>query len=306
MDRLWRKAIPEARDGVQSRVLVWVMGTVLVGLSVWTLLLGWPMTIHSPLFGAVAVSACFAGLVWRLRSATPGGAVSGGMTCLLLMFGTASYGDSIARTALTPLLLLFVLTFVSTRAGRRKKAKAGLAESRRGRSASQVIANLSAAALCVTPVAYVGIHAWARFFDSSVPVQLWIEEAMKVMCLAALAEATADTVSSEIGQAYGGAPVMLLSLRRVEPGVDGAVTLLGTVAGVAGSVLVGVAGAWAMHLSARVVGISVGAGVLGLFFDSVLGGTVERRGWLGNDLVNFSSTVFAAGVAGWVYCWLVL
>jgi uncharacterized membrane protein len=35
----------------------------------------------------------------------------------------------------------------------------------------------------------------------------------------------------------------------------------------------------------------------GLFFDSVLGATVEKHGWLGNDLVNFSSTLFAAGLA---------
>jgi uncharacterized membrane protein len=35
----------------------------------------------------------------------------------------------------------------------------------------------------------------------------------------------------------------------------------------------------------------------GLFFDSLLGATVERRGWLGNDLVNFCSTLFAALVA---------
>ncbi len=39
------------------------------------------------------------------------------------------------------------------------------------------------------------------------------------------------------------------------------------------------------------------AGVGGLFFDSLLGATVERKGWIGNDLVNFSSTAFAAAVA---------
>jgi len=39
------------------------------------------------------------------------------------------------------------------------------------------------------------------------------------------------------------------------------------------------------------------AACAGLIFDSLLGATVERRGWLGNDLVNFSSTVFAAAVA---------
>jgi uncharacterized membrane protein len=29
----------------------------------------------------------------------------------------------------------------------------------------------------------------------------------------------------------------------------------------------------------------------------VLGATVERWGWLGNDLVNFTSTLFAAALA---------
>jgi uncharacterized membrane protein len=37
--------------------------------------------------------------------------------------------------------------------------------------------------------------------------------------------------------------------------------------------------------------------VAGLLFDSVLGATLERRGWLGNDWVNFASTAFAALLA---------
>ena len=39
------------------------------------------------------------------------------------------------------------------------------------------------------------------------------------------------------------------------------------------------------------------AGVLGMFFDSVLGATFENRGKMGNDAVNFVSTVFAADLA---------
>jgi uncharacterized membrane protein len=34
-----------------------------------------------------------------------------------------------------------------------------------------------------------------------------------------------------------------------------------------------------------------------LFFDSVLGATLERRGWINNDAVNFLSTASAAGFA---------
>jgi uncharacterized membrane protein len=46
--------------------------------------------------------------------------------------------------------------------------------------------------------------------------------------------------------------------------------------------------------------VSCAGGVFGLFFDSLLGATLERRGWLNNDAVNFLSTasaaVFALGV----------
>jgi uncharacterized membrane protein len=36
--------------------------------------------------------------------------------------------------------------------------------------------------------------------------------------------------------------------------------------------------------------------VFGLFFDSLLGATLEDRGWLNNDGVNFLSTASAAVV----------
>jgi uncharacterized protein (TIGR00297 family) len=124
---------------------------------------------------------------------------------------------------------------------------------------------------------------------------------MMIVCLAAMVEATADTVSSEIGQAFGGRPVMLISMRPMDPGTDGAVTLLGSVAGTAGGALVAAAGMWALRLSVSQAAIAWFAGICGLFFDSFLGATVERKGWIGNDLVNFSSTVFAAGLAAGIY-----
>jgi uncharacterized membrane protein len=61
--------------------------------------------------------------------------------------------------------------------------------------------------------------------------------------------------------------------------------------------MVGLAGMWAVRLHLRDGVIVVLAGAAGLFFDSLLGATLERRGWLGNDLVNFASTLFAAALA---------
>ena len=40
--------------------------------------------------------------------------------------------------------------------------------------------------------------------------------------------------------------------------------------------------------------ISWSGGVFGLLFDSLLGATLERRGWINNDTVNFLSTASAA------------
>jgi uncharacterized protein (TIGR00297 family) len=129
---------------------------------------------------------------------------------------------------------------------------------------------------------------------------------MMLTCLAAMVEATADTVSSEIGQAFGGRPVMLLTLQHVDPGADGAVTLLGSLAGIAGGAFVALVGMWALRLTPTQAAIALLAGICGLFFDSFLGATVERRGWIGNDLVNFSSTLFAAALAAVVYRFFVL
>lgn len=302
-DTGWRKAIPEARDRLQSRVLVGVVGIVLVGMTVLAVRLILPLGARFPALslGSLGVSLGFALLVRMLRSATTAGALCGGMICFLITYWTGSFAESILRSGLTPLILLFVLTFVSTRAGRSKKARTGLAESRRGRNAAQVIANLSVAALSVSSLTSNAVSRWMGYCCVSGIVDVWVAAVVKIMCLAALVEATADTVSSELGQAFGCDPVLMVGLRRVEPGTDGAVTLLGSWAGIAGGVLVALAGGWSMHLAAGAIFTALGAGVCGLFFDSLLGATVERRGWIGNDLVNFTSTLFAAVSAATVY-----
>jgi len=56
-------------------------------------------------------------------------------------------------------------------------------------------------------------------------------------------------------------------------------------------------GAIALRGSFPLFWISGVSGVFGLLFDSLLGATLERRGWLNNDAVNFLSTASAAGFA---------
>jgi uncharacterized protein (TIGR00297 family) len=185
------------------------------------------------------------------------------------------------------------------------KAQAGLAEKRHGRSSAQVIANLSIAGLAVSALGFE-LVVGGEVCCGGGYYKVWVWPAMMMMCLAAMVEATADTVSSEIGQAFGGPPVMLLTLKRADPGADGAVTLLGSLAGIIGGAFVAAVGMWALRLRPSQAAIALFAGICGLFFDSFLGATVERRGWIGNDLVNFTSTLFTAILAAVLYRFLVL
>jgi len=275
-DTDWKKALPQVRDRKQSRWLVAVVVPLLVlGAAKVCVAAVADGSMRSLLF-PVAFSLVFAGLVWVLRSATLPAAGVGLLVCLIcaLAVKEPSGFELSSRPALTALIALFVLTFVATRYGRTRKEARGVAEARSGRRASQVVANLGVAALCAAAGWYGG-------------------------CLAALAEATADTVSSEVGQAFGGRTWLITKFRRVQAGRDGGVSFAGTLAGVVGAALVVMTGSLMLvGWRDRVVVLFAACG--GLVFDSLLGATVEERGWLGNDLVNFCSTVFAAGVA-WLW-----
>lgn len=274
--RGWRKAIPEERDRAQSRTLTWVVGLLLLtgalALPLGAARLSLPLW---PLGRPLLLSLGFAALVLFLRAATPAASALGFLICFILAQSPAAWSrytlDTTPHWLLAALMALFVLTFAATKYGRRQKEARGLSESRRGRSASQIVANLGVAGL----FAAVG----------------WYEG-----CVAALAEAAADTVSSEIGQATGHPARLVTSGKAVPAGTDGGVTALGTAAGLAAAAVVVAVGSGhhAVWPTQIITWMAAGAG---LYFDSLLGATVERRGWMGNDLVNFASTLAAAILA---------
>ncbi|MGA8909623.1 MAG: DUF92 domain-containing protein, partial [Acidobacteriaceae bacterium] len=118
--------------------------------------------------------------------------------------------------------------------------------------------------------------------------------------IAAMAEATADTVSSELGQVLGGEPRMITTLGPVPAGTDGAISLAGTLLGsLAAAILVAVAALALPQLSRIDAILALAAGIAGVFIDSLLGAIPERGGWLNNDAVNTLSTLAAALLAAW-------
>ncbi len=238
------------------------------------------------------LSALLGLITWRLRAATPMAAASGALITASLMFSTAAIPYQPWHTALIPVLAVSLLAFAATRAGRAKKERLGTAEARRGRSASQVAANLGIAALLASEPAKIWLLNSRWLPGAAHPGALLL-----ALPLAALAEAAADTVSSEIGQVLGGRPRMITTLRTVEPGTDGAVSVAGTLAGLIAAVIVAGAGTWALRGDWILFTLSCAGAVFGLLFDSLLGATLEKRGWLNNDAVNFLSTASAAGFA---------
>jgi uncharacterized protein (TIGR00297 family) len=143
--------------------------------------------------------------------------------------------------------------------------------------------------------------------------------------IGALAAASGDTWSTELGSLFGGTPRSIASFQPVEAGTSGGVTLVGLLGAEAGGAFVGLAGLLAPRPGVSWIGLATLAGVAGSLIDSVLGATLQAswrcprcerilegpqhepcgvpatlvRGWawLDNDAVNLLATVCGALVA---------
>lgn len=222
---------------------------------------------------AVLVTLGFGLSAWVVRGVTLGGALAGFLSTSLLFVagGPALFGA---------VLLVFVLTLAATRFGRQRKQQLAIAERSSGRDGAQVLAN-------------VGLSALAAGLSVLTPIRL----PLLAGSLAALAEAACDTVSSETGKALAQTARLVTSGKTVPAGTDGAISLPGTLTGAAAATLVGMEALLSGLVSARLAIVVVLSGILGMLMDSLLGVTLERRGWLTNNGVNFASTGFSVLLA---------
>ena len=230
--------------------------------------LRWPWLASGEhrLWWALGVTAAFATLGYAVRGVTRSGALAGGLVCFALLAGAGP-------GAFYTLLVLFLLTWLATRMGRARKERLGTAERGTGRNASQVLANLAAAVACAILFRMRG------------------DAGLLLGMTAAIAEAGADTVSSECGQAFRETAVLITTFETVPAGTDGGISLTGTLAGALAAGVIATTAWLAGLVSSLGFGISVVAALLGMLADSYLGAQFERRGVLDNDVVNFLGTL---------------
>ena len=173
------------------------------------------------------------------------------------------------------LLSFFLLGTATTRLGLARKKRAGIAHETR--SAHHALANC-------------GVAVYLAFLAASAG-----EPAVFLLAfVCAYATAAFDTVSAEIGEAYGGRPVLITTLRSVPAGTNGAISWVGTLAGLGAALAVGGVAAALGLIEAPRLGIVLAAAFAGSTADSFLGATLEARGLMDNDTVNFSNTLIGA------------
>ena len=226
---------------------------------------GFSILLGAILSAAIAIGARAAGALTR------DGAVAA------IIIGTAVFGFGGWRPALL-LVAFFITSSLLTRWQRTRKSHP---EHTRGRSASQVLAN--------------GAVATILSVGTALSAEGWIVSAF----VGAVAASTADTWATEVGMLSSAPPRLITTWRSVSPGSSGGVTLLGTVAGTAGALMIAALGSAALQTPVIAVWV---AGVTAMLVDSVIGATAEGRSrFVTNDVVNVAATMAGATVAAFLH-----
>lgn len=212
------------------------------------------------------------------KKLTIGGAFTGAVMAILIYLGFGYIGVSMLAT-------FFILGTVATIWKKKEKAVVKVQHDQStSRDAGQVFANGGVA----------GLMGALSYFSPD-RAQLF-----NLMIAASLSSAMADTLSSELGMVYGKRFYNIISWKKDAKGLDGVISLEGTLIGVIGSAIIGLIYAISLGWD-RSFWLIILAGTIGNLSDSVLGALLERKHLLTNNGVNFLNTIIAAVFAGLIY-----
>ncbi|MGB9177248.1 MAG: TIGR00297 family protein [Methanoregula sp.] len=218
---------------------------------------------------AVIVGFTFGYFAFRARTADLSGLFSAALVGIILLVFAAPQGPQWFLIMLT----FFILGSAATKYKFEYKKRIGVQQGQSGaRGYRNVFAN--------------GIIAAA----AAVLFGVFQQPVFVVMYVGCVASAAADTLASEIG-VTGGIPRLITTLKQVPIGTNGGITVTGeTVAFLGGFVVSAVA--MLLHvITPQMMVICTLAGFVGTNIDSVIGATLENRGFLGNAGTNLLATL---------------
>lgn len=235
-------------------------------------------TLALDLIVGIVVSVPLALVAWKSGNITAGGALMG------VFFAGVIYAG-LYLAGLVVLAIALAFTLLSSRVGRARKVAHGVEEARgERRGIGNIIAN------CL--VGTLGASLELFSFD-------WGLELAAAWFVAGIAAGASDTVASEIGKAWGGAPRSFPTWQQVPPGTPGAISVAGTMAGMMAAALMVVPAAAMWLIPSTFVIPIVMACTCGAFLESALATVFEADGVLDNNTLNFLNTAVAAALAVW-------
>ena len=290
--------IAAAWEALSSRALDNLTIPLSVGFVLFYVLVPSPLQDSRQLIVGVVLGIIIAVAAYFLKFLKASGAVA---TFLLasLVYGVGGWKWTI------PILAFFVLSSMLTKIGKSQKKESELLYEKPGaRDVGQVAANGGVAGIVVL-LQYV-----FQNFD------------FYPIYLGAVAAVTADTWGTEIGTYVRGKTVSIITMRTVNAGVSGGISIAGLIGGMLGAAVITVS-AVGWITSARVIVVAIVAGIVGSLADSILGGTIqvhyrcdvcgkstersEHCGaptvlsggirWINNDFVNWTCAMVGAFVA---------
>ncbi len=215
------------------------------------------MSVEVPAIVGAFPSCGIAFVGYRARALTWSGAVAAAVV------GTVAVAAGWDWAVM--LIAYFGVSSLLSRLGaRRKRARlAGMVDKTGARDATQVMANGFPFLFCaLMAVIYPGADAFV----------------LMTCAAASLAASAADTWATEIGTLVGQPPRSILTWKRMTVGESGGVTLVGSIAALAGAAFVG-AVAVVVGLRGIAFPFIVLGGIAGATADSIVGASIQRRAW---------------------------
>ncbi|MCX6691139.1 MAG: TIGR00297 family protein [Methanoregula sp.] len=228
---------------------------------------------------AVIVAFTFGYFAFRFKTADLSGLFSAALVgIILIVFADARW--------FMVMLAFFILGSISTRYKYEYKKKIGIEQGQGGaRGYRNVFAN--------------GIVAAA----AAVLYGVFVRPEFIVLYIGCVATAAADTMASEIG-VTGGTPYMITTLKKVPIGTNGGVTMTGELVALAGGFLVCVVALLLSIITPWMLVICTIAGFAGTNIDSIVGATLENKGYVGNAGTNLLATLGGGICAVALFLWI--